>query len=48
VHLEDAFWHALREIAVAKDTTRQPPLVEQVSQTAIRVFVLAYDQGVGR
>ena len=54
VHLEDPFWEALREIAMAKDTTR-PRLIAQIKQnepanlsSAIRVFVLAYYQGLGR
>jgi predicted DNA-binding ribbon-helix-helix protein len=53
VHLEDEFWHALREIAVAKDTTR-PRLIAQIKQnkppnlsSAIRLFVLAYYQDLG-
>jgi predicted DNA-binding ribbon-helix-helix protein len=55
VALEDAFWGALAEIAKAKGTTR-PDLISTIDQTrsnanlssAIRVFVLAYYQGLGR
>jgi predicted DNA-binding ribbon-helix-helix protein len=48
IHLEDKFWQALREIAVAKDTT-QTRLITQIKEnkpanlsSAIRLFVLAY------
>jgi predicted DNA-binding ribbon-helix-helix protein len=55
VTLEDEFWEALREIAVAKDTTR-PELIREINRTrshanlcsAIRLFVLAHYQGSGR
>ena len=54
VSLEDAFWDAMHEIAMAKGTTR-PSLIKEINQTrsnanlssAIRVFVLAYYQGSG-
>jgi predicted DNA-binding ribbon-helix-helix protein len=52
VRLEDEFWHALGEIAEAKDTTR-PRLLNKINQarshanlsSAVRLFVLAYYQG---
>jgi predicted DNA-binding ribbon-helix-helix protein len=54
VHLEDAFWEAMHEIAGAKDTARSR-LIAQIKQnkpanlsSAIRLFVLAYYQGSGR
>ena len=54
VSLEDAFWNALRDIAVAKGTTRPRLINEEINQTrsnanlssAIRVFVLAYYEGL--
>jgi predicted DNA-binding ribbon-helix-helix protein len=53
VNLEDLFWHALRDIAVAKGTTR-PRLIKEINQTrtnanlssAVRVFILAYYEGL--
>ena len=53
VNLEDAFWHALGDIAVAKGTTR-PRLINAINQTlssanlssVIRVCILAYYQGL--
>jgi predicted DNA-binding ribbon-helix-helix protein len=55
VTLEDAFWHAMQEIAVASGTTR-PNLIREINQTrshanlssAIRLFVLAYYRGSGK
>jgi predicted DNA-binding ribbon-helix-helix protein len=54
VHLEDAFWDAMQEIAVAQDTIRSR-LIAQIKQnkpanlsSAIRLFVLAYYQAPGR
>jgi predicted DNA-binding ribbon-helix-helix protein len=55
VSLEDAFWEALGEIAEAKGTSRAD-LIREINQTrdnanlssAIRLFVLAYYQGLGR
>jgi predicted DNA-binding ribbon-helix-helix protein len=55
VTLEDAFWDAMQEIAVAKGTTRSR-LTTQIKQrrkpanlsSAIRLFVLAYYQSSGR
>jgi predicted DNA-binding ribbon-helix-helix protein len=52
VSLENEFWHAIQEIAEAKDTTRAE-LIREINQTrthanlssAIRLFVLAYYQG---
>ena len=52
VCLEDAFWHALREIAIAKGTSR-PTLVAQIASqnggpnlsSAVHLFVIAYYQG---
>jgi predicted DNA-binding ribbon-helix-helix protein len=54
VHLEDAFWDALGEIAAATDTTRSR-LVEEINQTrnsanlssAVRLFVLGCYRGSG-
>ena len=47
--MEDAFWNALKEIAVSKNTSRQK-LVEMIDKkrslhnlsSALRVFVLRY------
>jgi predicted DNA-binding ribbon-helix-helix protein len=55
VSLEDEFWHALGEIAEAKDQTRAD-LIREINQTrshanlssAVRLFVLAYYQGSGK
>jgi predicted DNA-binding ribbon-helix-helix protein len=55
VSLEDAFWEALGEIAIAKGTSRAE-LIRTINQTrgnanlssAIRLFVLAHYQGLGR
>jgi predicted DNA-binding ribbon-helix-helix protein len=55
VALENEFWDALEEIAEAKDTTR-PRLINEINKTrsnanlssAVRLFVLAYYQGLGR
>jgi predicted DNA-binding ribbon-helix-helix protein len=55
VTLEDAFWDEMQKIAVAKGTTR-PRLITQIKKrrkpenlsSAIRLFVLAYYQGLGR
>ena len=55
VNLEDEFWHALREIAVAKGMTR-PGVIKEIDQTrsnanfssAIRLFVLAHYRGLQR
>jgi predicted DNA-binding ribbon-helix-helix protein len=55
VSLEDAFWNALKEIAVSKNTSR-PKLVEMIDKercshpnlsSTIRVFVLDYYCGLG-
>jgi predicted DNA-binding ribbon-helix-helix protein len=54
ISLENEFWHALDEIAEAKDTTRAD-LIREINQTrsnanlssAVRLFVLGYYQGVG-
>jgi predicted DNA-binding ribbon-helix-helix protein len=53
ISLEDAFWNALKEIAVSKNTSR-PKLVEVIDKTrshpnlssAVRVFVLDYYRGL--
>ena len=55
VTLEDAFWDALRDIAVTKGTTR-PCLIDEINQkrsyanlsSAIRLFVLAYYRALRR
>jgi predicted DNA-binding ribbon-helix-helix protein len=58
VSLEDAFWNAMHEIAVAKGTTRMG-LIRKIERrrkqqkqlnlsSAIRLFVLAYYQGLHR
>jgi predicted DNA-binding ribbon-helix-helix protein len=53
VSLEDAFWKALKDIAVSKNTSR-PKLVELIDKTrshpnlssAIRLFILDYYRGL--
>jgi predicted DNA-binding ribbon-helix-helix protein len=53
VGLEDAFWNALQEIAVSKNTSRLK-LVEMIDKTrshpnlssAVRLFVLDYYRGL--
>ena len=54
VSLEDAFWNALKEIAVSKNTSRQK-LVEMIDKkrrghpnlsSTIRIFVLDYYCGL--
>jgi predicted DNA-binding ribbon-helix-helix protein len=53
ITLEDAFWNALKEIAVSKNTSR-PELVKLIDKTrshpnlssAVRLFVLDYYRGL--
>jgi predicted DNA-binding ribbon-helix-helix protein len=55
VSMESEFWNALQEIAETNDTTR-PRLIRKIDEmrsnanlsSAIRLFVLAYYQGLGR